>query len=234
MTILRLVSIPRNRNRHLCVVAQVRPVAVAAVVAVQLLLRRCCARACLLCPPVVVIAFPYTLRCVSFTGVLCANRNPRICIIFFSIFFSICLSFFSPSFGKCRFRALASFFLFLFPVLPSSVRIFSPFFVEFLVPYLPPISFPFHLVRTLSITSGHCGSDGFFIVSTVLLLSGFLRSWKVNRVPPYFFFLFVFALPYTIAISFRIPLIWFQEVVLKKNSTVFLVFGSCRPLLFLW
>ncbi len=176
MTILRLVSIPRNRNRHLCVVTQVRPVAVAAVVAVQLLLRRCCARACLLCPPVVVIAFPYTLRCVSFTGVLCANRNPRICIIFFSIFFSICLSFFSPSFGKCRFRALASFFLFLFPVLPSSVRIFSPFFVEFLVPYLPPISFPFHLVRTLSITSGHCGSDGFFIVSTVLLLSGFLRS----------------------------------------------------------
>ncbi len=65
-----------------------------------------------------------------------------------SIFFSICLSFFSTSFGKCRFRALASFFIFLFPVLRSSVRIFSPFFVEFLVLYLPPISFPFHLVRT--------------------------------------------------------------------------------------
>jgi hypothetical protein len=35
-------------------------------------------------------------------------------IYFFSIFFSICLSFFSPSFGKCRFRALASFFLFFY------------------------------------------------------------------------------------------------------------------------
>jgi hypothetical protein len=62
-------------------------VRLAAVVAVQLLLRRCCARTCLLCPLVVVIAFPYIIRCVSFTGVLCAKWNPRIYIVFFLYFF---------------------------------------------------------------------------------------------------------------------------------------------------
>lgn len=153
ITILRVVSIPRNWNRHLCVVAQVRLVAVvAAVVAVQLLLPRCCARACLLCPPVVVIVFPYTLRCVSFTGVLCANRNLRI-IIFFPIFSSP----FVLAFSALLSASAGFVLLLLFSFFISCASFFGSHFFPLLrripcaisSPYFFPVSFGSHLIDNL-------------------------------------------------------------------------------------
>ncbi len=97
--------------------------------------------------------FPlYPMLRVFYWSSMCKSESQNY-YFFPYIFFSICLSFFSPSFGKCRFRALAFFFFFYFLCFLLRFAFFIPLLrripCAISSPYFFPVSFGSHLIDNL-------------------------------------------------------------------------------------